>query len=50
MIACIEDPAVIEVILTHIAARDLDTHRQARAPPELPLPLGEENSEQLALL
>ncbi len=43
-----EDLSDTQDLLTHIAARDLDTHRQARAPPELPLPLGEENSEQLA--
>ena len=50
MIACIEDhPELIEAIPTHIAARVLDTHRQARAPSQLPLLLGEESSESLAV-
>ena len=35
VIACIEDPKVIETILAHIAERDKDSDAQPRAPPDL---------------
>ena len=47
VIACIDDPKLIETILAHIAKRDGDSYAQPRAPPARALRLPDANAETL---